>query len=83
MKLTPLHERLQADILDLGSPCPLVLTGGYAGQAHGLVERFSHDRRCNERIEKQPGSHGSAGGSPAARVKSMFLGIFESAVCPV
>ncbi|MFJ6564494.1 nucleotidyl transferase AbiEii/AbiGii toxin family protein [Streptomyces sp. NPDC091412] len=43
MKLTPLHERLPSDILDLGSPCPLVLTGGYAVQAHGLVERFSRD----------------------------------------
>jgi hypothetical protein len=30
VKLTPLHERLLADILDLGSPYPLVLTGGYA-----------------------------------------------------
>ncbi|MEW2495215.1 nucleotidyl transferase AbiEii/AbiGii toxin family protein [Streptomyces nodosus] len=43
MKLTPLHERLLSDILDLGSPYPLVLTGGYAVQAHGLVERFSRD----------------------------------------
>ncbi|WP_328672885.1 nucleotidyl transferase AbiEii/AbiGii toxin family protein [Streptomyces sp. NBC_00328] len=43
MKLTPLHERLLTDILDLGSPYPLVLTGGYAVQAHGLVERFSRD----------------------------------------
>ncbi|WP_329139453.1 nucleotidyl transferase AbiEii/AbiGii toxin family protein [Streptomyces sp. NBC_00670] len=43
MKLTPLHERLLADILDLGSPYPLVLTGGYAVQAHGLVERVSRD----------------------------------------
>ncbi|MFJ4633667.1 nucleotidyl transferase AbiEii/AbiGii toxin family protein [Streptomyces sp. NPDC088847] len=43
MKLPPLHERLLADILNLGSPYPLVLTGGYAVQAHGLVERFSRD----------------------------------------
>ncbi|MEW2300536.1 nucleotidyl transferase AbiEii/AbiGii toxin family protein [Streptomyces sp. NPDC006655] len=43
MKLTPLHERLLADILDIGSPYPLVLIGGYAVQAHGLVERFSRD----------------------------------------
>ncbi|GGP78979.1 MULTISPECIES: nucleotidyl transferase AbiEii/AbiGii toxin family protein [Streptomyces] len=43
MKLTPLHKRLPADILDLGSPYPLVLTRGYAVQAHGLVERFSRD----------------------------------------
>ena len=40
MKLPPLHERLLADIIDLGSPCPLVLICGYAVQAHGLVERF-------------------------------------------
>ncbi|MFE8950384.1 nucleotidyl transferase AbiEii/AbiGii toxin family protein [Streptomyces sp. NPDC007856] len=43
MKLPPLHKRLLADILELGSPYPLVLTGGYAVQAHGLVERFSRD----------------------------------------
>ncbi|MBN3931725.1 nucleotidyl transferase AbiEii/AbiGii toxin family protein [Streptomyces verrucosisporus] len=43
MRLTPLHRRLLADIIDLGSPYPLVLTGGYAVQAHGLVERFSRD----------------------------------------
>ncbi|MFE2583766.1 nucleotidyl transferase AbiEii/AbiGii toxin family protein [Streptomyces sp. NPDC059378] len=43
MKLTPLHARLLADILDIGSPYPLVLTGGYAVQAHGLVERLSRD----------------------------------------
>lgn len=43
MKLTPLHERLLADILDLDSLYPLVLTGGYAVQAHGLVERCSRD----------------------------------------
>lgn len=43
MKLTPLHERLLADILDLGSPCALVLTGGHAVQAHGLIERCSRD----------------------------------------
>ncbi|MGK5446687.1 nucleotidyl transferase AbiEii/AbiGii toxin family protein [Streptomyces radiopugnans] len=43
MNLTPLHQRLLADIIDLGSPYPLVLTGGYAVQAHGLVERFSRD----------------------------------------
>ncbi len=43
MRLTPPHERLLADILDLGSPYPLVLTGRYAVQAHGLVERFSRD----------------------------------------
>ncbi|MEU3223934.1 nucleotidyl transferase AbiEii/AbiGii toxin family protein [Streptomyces sp. NPDC006976] len=43
MKLPPLHESLLADIIDLGAPYPLVLTGGYAVQAHGLVERFSRD----------------------------------------
>jgi hypothetical protein len=43
VKLTPLHRRLLADVIDLGSPYPLVLTGGYAVQTHGLVERFSRD----------------------------------------
>ncbi|GAA3078231.1 nucleotidyl transferase AbiEii/AbiGii toxin family protein [Streptomyces glomeratus] len=43
MKLTPLHRRLLADVLDIGSPYPLVITGGYAVQAHGLVQRLSND----------------------------------------
>ncbi|MEV7617062.1 nucleotidyl transferase AbiEii/AbiGii toxin family protein [Streptomyces sp. NPDC089799] len=43
MKLTPLHRRLLADVIAIGSPYPLVLTGGYAVQAHGLVERLSQD----------------------------------------
>ncbi|MFD3549734.1 nucleotidyl transferase AbiEii/AbiGii toxin family protein [Streptomyces sp. NPDC058655] len=38
-----LHARLLADVLALGSPYPLVLTGGYAVQAHELLERFSQD----------------------------------------
>lgn len=29
--------------LGLGSPCPLVLTGGYAVRAHRLVNRLSQD----------------------------------------
>lgn len=32
-----LHARLLEDVLALGSPYPLVLTGGYAVQAHQLV----------------------------------------------
>ncbi|WP_407842179.1 nucleotidyl transferase AbiEii/AbiGii toxin family protein (plasmid) [Streptomyces sp. DSM 116496] len=38
-----LHARLLADVLALGSPYPLVLTGGYAVQAHELLERVSQD----------------------------------------
>lgn len=38
-----LHARLLADVLTLGSPYPLVLTGGYAVQAHQLLERVSQD----------------------------------------
>ncbi|GGW69939.1 hypothetical protein GCM10010381_63450 [Streptomyces xantholiticus] len=38
-----LHARLLADVLALGSSFPLVLTGGYAVQAHRLVERVSQD----------------------------------------
>ncbi|MFI1970062.1 hypothetical protein BLA24_18565 [Streptomyces cinnamoneus] len=43
MKITGLQQRLLADVVAIGSPYPLVLTGGYAVQAHGLVDRFSED----------------------------------------
>ncbi|MEU3407685.1 nucleotidyl transferase AbiEii/AbiGii toxin family protein [Streptomyces sp. NPDC006670] len=43
MKLSGLHRRLLAAVIDIGSPYPLVLAGGYAVQAHGLVERVSQD----------------------------------------
>ncbi|SPE99820.1 hypothetical protein SMA5143A_0529 [Streptomyces sp. MA5143a] len=38
-----LHTRLLADVIALGSPYPLVLTGGYAMRAHRLVNRPSQD----------------------------------------
>ncbi|MEU0674819.1 nucleotidyl transferase AbiEii/AbiGii toxin family protein [Streptomyces sp. NPDC006172] len=39
MRVTDLHRRLLADLLDLGASYPLALTGGHAARAHGLVER--------------------------------------------
>lgn len=38
MNLTGLHRRLLADVLAVGGTYPLALTGGYAVQAHGLVD---------------------------------------------
>lgn len=38
-----LHKQLLADVIALGSPYPLVLTGGYAVRAHRLVSRPSQD----------------------------------------
>jgi hypothetical protein len=38
-----LHTRLLADVIAIGSPYPLVLTGGYAVRAHRLVNRPSQD----------------------------------------
>ncbi|WP_327188324.1 nucleotidyl transferase AbiEii/AbiGii toxin family protein [Streptomyces sp. NBC_01334] len=38
-----LHARLLADVIALGAPYPLVLTGGYAVRAHRLVDRPSQD----------------------------------------
>lgn len=38
-----LHSRLLADVIALGAPYPLVLTGGYAVRAHRLVNRPSQD----------------------------------------
>ncbi|MFH0243250.1 nucleotidyl transferase AbiEii/AbiGii toxin family protein [Streptomyces sp. HK10] len=43
MNLTDLHRRLLTDVLAVGGSYPLVLTGGYAVQAHGLVDRLSQD----------------------------------------
>ncbi|MBB5933874.1 nucleotidyl transferase AbiEii/AbiGii toxin family protein [Streptomyces zagrosensis] len=43
MNLTDLHRRLLADVLAVGGTYPLALTGGYAVQAHGLVDRLSQD----------------------------------------
>ncbi|WP_411105029.1 nucleotidyl transferase AbiEii/AbiGii toxin family protein [Streptomyces sp. cmx-4-9] len=43
MNLSNLHRRLLAAVIDIGAPYPLVLTGGYAVQAHGLVDRLSQD----------------------------------------
>ncbi|MEW1568423.1 nucleotidyl transferase AbiEii/AbiGii toxin family protein [Streptomyces sp. NPDC093509] len=43
MNLSNLHRRLLTDVLTIGMPYPLVITGGYAVQAHGLVERLSQD----------------------------------------
>ncbi|MFJ5549808.1 nucleotidyl transferase AbiEii/AbiGii toxin family protein [Streptomyces sp. NPDC093225] len=43
MRLTDLHARLLAAVVDIGSDYPLVLAGGYAVQAHGLVNRLSQD----------------------------------------
>lgn len=38
-----MHRRLLADVLAVGGVYPLALTGGYAVQAHGLVDRLSQD----------------------------------------
>jgi hypothetical protein len=43
LNLNVLHQRLLQDVLAIGNAFPLVLTGGYAVQAHGLVERLSRD----------------------------------------
>ncbi|MFE5827975.1 nucleotidyl transferase AbiEii/AbiGii toxin family protein [Streptomyces erythrochromogenes] len=43
MNLSDLHRRLLAAVIDIGAPYPLVITGRYAVQAHGLVEWLSQD----------------------------------------
>ncbi len=40
MNLSNLHRRPLSDVLAIGTPYPLVVTGGYAVQAHGLVDRL-------------------------------------------
>ncbi|MFD4788702.1 hypothetical protein ACFWN1_16910 [Streptomyces sp. NPDC058459] len=39
MSISELHQRLLADIVSAGSPYGLVLAGGYALEAHGVVGR--------------------------------------------
>ncbi|RFU86893.1 hypothetical protein DY218_09625 [Streptomyces triticagri] len=43
MTMPDLHARLLADVVAIGAPFPLVLTGGYGVQAHELLERTSND----------------------------------------
>lgn len=43
MKPGDVHQRLLDDLLAVGRPYPLVLAGGYAVLAHGLVDRLSQD----------------------------------------
>lgn len=43
MNLNDLHRRLLRDVLEIGNRFPLVITGGYAVQAHRIVDRFSRD----------------------------------------
>lgn len=43
MNLSALHHRLMQDVLEIGNSLPLVITGGYAIQAHQLVDRPSRD----------------------------------------
>jgi Nucleotidyl transferase AbiEii toxin, Type IV TA system len=43
MTMNDLHRRLLRDVLEVGNDLPLVITGGYAVQAHGIVDRLSRD----------------------------------------
>jgi hypothetical protein len=43
VNLNALHRRLMQDVLEVGNSLPLVITGGYAIQAHQLVDRLSRD----------------------------------------
>lgn len=43
MNFNVLHQRLLRDVLEIGNTLPLVITGGYAVRAHGLVDRLSRD----------------------------------------
>jgi hypothetical protein len=43
MNLNALHRRLLQDVLEVGNALRFVITGGYAVQAHGLVDRLSRD----------------------------------------
>jgi predicted nucleotidyltransferase component of viral defense system len=43
VNMNDLHRRLLRDVLEVGNDLPFVITGGYAVQAHGIVDRLSRD----------------------------------------
>ncbi|MFF6992627.1 hypothetical protein [Streptomyces sp. NPDC010273] len=43
MNISALHRRLLVDVLAIDTSYPLVITGEYAAQAHGLIDRLSQD----------------------------------------
>lgn len=51
MNLTDLHRRLLTDVLAIDTPNPLVITGGHAVQAHGLVDRLPRTRTWPPRTQ--------------------------------
>jgi hypothetical protein len=51
MNLNDLHRRLLQDVLEVGNDFPLVITGGYAVQAHGIVDRL--DVATKSRLRSQ------------------------------
>jgi hypothetical protein len=42
MNLSVLHRRLMQDVLEIGNSLPLVITGGYAVQAHQVTADNVH-----------------------------------------
>ncbi|MET9306223.1 nucleotidyl transferase AbiEii/AbiGii toxin family protein [Streptomyces cellulosae] len=79
-----LHTRLLADVIAVGSPYPLVLTGGYAVRAHRLVNRPSQDLDvATEKSRAHDRDRGYAARRPGSpRLESALAGD-RSAVRPI
>ena len=54
LKSIKLHRQLLANILVIGTSYPLVITGGYALQAHGLVDRQGQASPAPEHLGHSP-----------------------------
>src|ERR1700733_12357441 len=86
MNLNDLHRRLLQDVLEIGNTFPLVITGGYAVQAHRIVDRFSRDidmatesGYARGRTRVWPASFARRTASPASRATARSSSAASSA----
>lgn len=68
MNMNDLHRRLLRDVLEVGNDLPFVLAGGYAVQAHGIVDRLSRDIdvATNSSVPMGPRARSASSSSGAA-----------------
>ncbi|SOD85093.1 nucleotidyl transferase AbiEii/AbiGii toxin family protein [Streptomyces sp. Ag109_G2-15] len=75
MNIPEPHGRLLADVVFVGSPYVLVLAGGYALQAHGLLERpHANLDFATESVEVMDRIAGAVGAALEARGRQVRVG---------
>jgi hypothetical protein len=72
MNVNALHRRLMQDVLEIGNSLPLVITGGYAVQAHQLVDRLSRDIDLGAGVSARAYSRVPTGWLPCYKAPAMW-----------